>query len=304
MAQRSRVFAVVNQKGGVGKTTTAVNLAASFAVCERPTLLVDLDGQANATSAFGAVPADAGHVYHALLGRCEMKDALLTTELSHLHLLPSGRDLYGAEIELVETESREHHLERGLADLRDAYELILIDCPPSLGILTLNALCAADAVVIPLQAEYYALEGLAGLLETVDLVRQKLNPGLRLEGILLTMTDLRNTLSRQVESEVRGHFGEQVFRTMIPRNVRLSEAPSHGRPVVLYDAQSRGAVAYLQLAEEILERTGLKRAPVLPDSLRSDAPDGESPIGDPPQSAPLESETPVQSDTESGGGDG
>ncbi len=253
MAPRSRVFAVVNQKGGVGKTTTAVNLAASFAASERSTLLVDLDPQANATSAYGVGPVQA-HVYDALIGRCVMKDLVINTEMRYLHLVPSGRDLYGAEIELISAPDRERRLQRALADLRDAYELVMIDCPPSLGLLTLNALAAADAVIIPMQCEYYALEGLAGLLETIDAVRQQLNAGLALEGIVLTMADQRNTLCRQVQAEVRSHFGDQVFANVIPRNVRLSEAPSHGKPALLYDIHSKGSVSYLRLAEEILQR--------------------------------------------------
>ncbi|HZO08269.1 MAG TPA: ParA family protein [Myxococcota bacterium] len=255
MAGHSRVFAIVNQKGGVGKTTTAVNLAASFAASERATLLVDLDPQANASSAFG-VHASSRHVYDALIGRCVMKEIVQPTELQYLHLVPSGRDLYGAEIELVSALSRERRLERVLLDLREAYDLVVIDCPPSLGLLTLNALTAADAVIIPLQCEYYALEGLAGLLETVAAVRQQLNPGLELEGIVVTMADPRNNLSRQVEQEVRSHFGDRVFTSVIPRNVRLSEAPSHGKPILLYDVHSKGSTSYLNLAEEILMRIG------------------------------------------------
>ncbi len=252
-SSQSRVFAVVNQKGGVGKTTTAVNLAASFAVSERATLLVDLDPQANATSAFGAART-APHIYDAISGTCVIKDVVRPTAIRCLQLVPSGRDLYGAEIELVSLANRERRFEQVLADLRDAYELVLVDCPPSLGLLTINALAAADAVILPLQCEYYALEGLAGLLETVEVVRRQLNPGLALEGILLTMADRRNNLAKQVEAEVRNHFGEHVFRTVIPRNVRLSEAPSHGKPVILYDAHSKGAISYLQLADEILQR--------------------------------------------------
>jgi chromosome partitioning protein len=250
---RSHVFAVVNQKGGVGKTTTSVNLAASLAVSERKTLLIDLDPQANATSAFGLAPADQ-HIYDALCGECVMKDLALSTELKHLQVVPSGRDLYGAEVELVSKLNRERQLERALADLRDDYDYVLIDCPPSLGLLTLNALSAADAVIIPLQCEYYALEGLAGLIETIELVRNQINPGLKLEGIVLTMADQRNNLSRQVSDEVRGHFGTSVFETVIPRNVRLSEAPSHGKPILLYDAHSKGATSYLHLARELIAR--------------------------------------------------
>ena len=266
MPALSRVFAVVNQKGGVGKTTTAVNLAASFAASERATLLIDLDPQANASSAFG-IHAAPRHVYDALIGRCVMKEIVRPTELRYLQIVPSGRDLYGAEIELVSALSRERRLERVLVELRDAYDLVVIDCPPSLGLLTVNALTAADAVIIPLQCEYYALEGLAGLLETVAAVRQQLNPQLEVEGIVLTMVDQRNNLSRQVEQEVRLHFSERVFRSVIPRNVRLSEAPSHGKPILLYDVHSKGATSYLNLAEEILVRFGPSDPPREPPAL-------------------------------------
>jgi len=261
MSRSGRVLAVVNQKGGVGKTTSAVNIAASVAASECRTLLIDFDPQGNASSAYGVVNPPL-HVYHALMRDCATKDAIVQTELETLHLIPSGADLVGAEIELVTTEARERQLALALADVRSAYDVILIDCPPSLGILTLNALTAADAVLIPMQCEYYALEGLARLLDTVELVRANLNPRLSVSGILLTMVDLRNNLARQVEAEVRGHFGDLVFQTTIPRNVRLSEAPSHGKPILLYDIHSRGAVAYLHLARELLARIGV---PTLPD---------------------------------------
>ncbi len=253
MAARGRVFAIVNQKGGVGKTTTSVNLAASLAASERSTLLIDLDPQANASSAYG-IQSPPRQIYDALIGDCVMKDVSFPTELAYLQVVPAGTDLVGAEIELVNSEHREHRLERALADVRETYDFVLIDCPPSLSLLTLNALTAADAVLIPLQCEYYALEGLARLLETVERVREQLNPKLEVGGIVLTMVDRRNSLSGQVENEVRSHFGDLVFETVIPRNVRLSEAPSHGKPVILYDIRSTGARSYLRLTQELLRR--------------------------------------------------
>jgi len=263
--EAARVFAIVNQKGGVGKTTTAVNLAASLAASERATLLIDLDPQANASSAFG-ISAPATQVYDVICGQAIGLEPVHATEMSHLHLIPSGEDLSGAEIELVALEHREGRLRAGIAPLLGLYDYVLIDCPPSLGLLTLNALVASDSVVIPLQGEYYALEGLARLQRTVERVRGALHPRLELEGIVLTMFDRRANLSRQVEEDVRSHFGERVFQSVIPRNVRLSEAPSHGKPILLYDIHSRGALAYLELAQEVLARhpRPQRKPPLLP----------------------------------------
>ncbi|MBY0399619.1 AAA family ATPase [Myxococcota bacterium] len=263
------VLAVVNQKGGVGKTTTAVNLAACLAASERPTLLIDMDPQANASSAYG-ISGPERQVYDALVDGLPLTHCAVETELETLHVVPAGRDLVGAEIELVSMEAREYRLAHAIQAIGDAYEIILIDCPPSLGLLTLNALTAADAVLIPLQGEYYALEGLANLVATVELVKAELNPRLHIQGIVLTMVDPRANLSRQVEAEVRRHFGDRVYRTRIPRNIRLSEAPSHGQPILLYDIHSKGAVAYTKLAEELLGQLALsgppRKPPVLPKS--------------------------------------
>jgi chromosome partitioning protein len=255
-----QVICVANQKGGVGKTTTAVNLSACLSLHGHRTLLIDIDPQASASSGVGiTIPQGSPTVYDVILGEQPASAATRATALEGLSVLPATRDLIGAEIELVPVMAREHRLSEALVDVRASYDYLIIDCPPSLGLLTINALTAADTVLVPLQCEYYALEGLSALLETVDLIRARLNPALHIEGVVLTMFDSRNSLCRQVAEEVRRHFPQQVFATIIPRNVRLSEAPSHGLPAVVYDPASRGAEAYQALAREILER----RHPVL-----------------------------------------
>jgi chromosome partitioning protein len=250
------VLAVANQKGGVGKTTTAVNLSASLAAAERRVLLVDLDPQGNASSGLGVPREDPDRlsVYHALMGEAPASAALRQTELPNLSLLPSDPDLVGAELELISVDEREGRLRKALAPIRDDYDFILVDCPPSLGLLTVNALVAADRVLVPLQCEYYALEGLGSLLRTLDLVRAGLNRALELEGVVLTMFDARNNLARQVMGDVQANLKDRVYETVIPRNVRLSEAPSHGRPAILYDIESKGAQSYLALAQELMRR--------------------------------------------------
>lgn len=262
---RTRILAVANQKGGVGKTTTAINLATAVAATGRSVLLIDLDPQGNASTGLGLAgnDRDAGS-YRLLMDRGALRDSVRETGIPGLRLVPAEPDLAGAEIELVALQRREFRLHDALASLRSPgghYSLVLIDCPPSLGLLTLNALVAAEGVLVPLQCEFFALEGITQLVRTIDLVRRGLNPGLRLQGIVLTMHDRRNNLSELVAADARGFFGDRVYDTVIPRNIRVSEAPSHGKPVLLYDFRSPGAQAYVRLAHELLERERDPRSP-------------------------------------------
>lgn len=256
----AKTICIVNQKGGVGKTTTSVNLSAALANLGRRILIVDLDPQGNASSGLGLKRHEYqdANVYHLLIGESDVKGVIYPSPFKNLHVIPANADLVGAEIELVNEHQREYRLKEAFSKIQDDYDFIFIDCPPSLGLLTLNALTSAQSFLVPLQCEYYALEGLSQLLNTAGLVKKSLNPSLKIEGILLTMFDSRNNLSHQVVNEIRSHFSEKVFNAIIPRNVRLSEAPSHGLPIFEYDKKSVGSRKYMELAEEIAEQNSPK----------------------------------------------
>ncbi len=250
-----KIIAISNQKGGVGKTTSCINLGASLGILGKKTLIIDFDPQGNSTSGLGFHPADCEKsIYPALIGKAKLQDQIIDTEVPNLKLIPANVDLTGAEVELVGAIAREMKLKKIINEIKEQYDYILIDCPPTLSLLTVNSLTASDSVLIPLQCEYYAMEGLSQLLLTINMIKDSLNENLKIEGILPTMYDVRNNISKQVIDEVKTHFQDLVFRTVIPRNVRLSEAPSFGKPVFMYDRTSKGAISYLNLAKELLEK--------------------------------------------------
>jgi len=255
-----KIIAIANQKGGVGKTTTAINLAASLAVLECKTLIVDADPQANSTSGLGLNPKDIQQgIYECMVDEVDPREAIVKTDLRFLDVLPSHIDLVGAEVEMVNIASREEKMRNALKKIKNNYDFTIIDCSPSLGLITINALTAADSVIIPVQCEYFALEGLGKLLNTIKIIQTRLNPRLEIEGILLTLYDSRTSLGNQVVEEVRTHFSKMTFKTIIPRNVKLSEAPSFGLPVIVHDAESKGAISYLNLAHEVLAKNGISK---------------------------------------------
>ena len=255
-----KIIAIANQKGGVGKTTTAINLAASLAVLEQKTLLLDADPQANSSSGLGIDPKSVKlSIYECMVDGANIHDAIVQNDLKYLSVLPSHIDLVGAEVEMVNIDHREERMREALKNIKDEYDFIIIDCSPSLGLITINSLTAADSLIIPVQCEYFALEGLGKLLNTIKIIQTRLNPQLEIEGILLTLYDSRTSLGNQVVEEVRTHFKNISFKTIIPRNVKLSESPSFGLPVIVHDAESKGSIAYLNLAHEILDKNGLSK---------------------------------------------
>ena len=255
-----KIIAIANQKGGVGKTTTAINLAASLAVLEKKTLLLDADPQANSSSGLGIDPRDVKlSIYECMVDGGNIHDAIVQNDLKYLSVLPSHIDLVGAEVEMVNIDHREERMREALKNIKDEYDFIIIDCSPSLGLITINSLTAADSLIIPVQCEYFALEGLGKLLNTIKIIQTRLNPQLEIEGILLTLYDSRTSLGNQVVEEVRKHFKNISFKTIIPRNVKLSESPSFGLPVIVHDAESKGSIAYLNLAHEILDKNGMSK---------------------------------------------